>query len=388
MYRLKTLNPTVKGRAGSEYRLLTVALMLGNKFLDDNTYTNKTWAEVSGISVQEIHVMEVEFLSNMRYSLLASAEQWADWHKKLTRFEAYFNAASSIPAPVVSPIAVQAPILPSPISNQASPPSQAAYGQHPPPFSFVGQQWPGQYTTGISSHLPSMPELVPTLEIGSRKRSYDEGAEEPAPKRLHSEALPMPLSTHTSRQGGPPRLPVPNLSISTTQAMSGGHPAHSQVLPLLPPLAASGRAMSAVYPTTPSYAPHTHGAITPTAQLNQMQSGSQYGTPSRRHSPLSTANMMSMNSSPIAGAFHHSQNSPSIYLQQRSSPYKPVRLPHTLLHPPPSGALQGYSGSHDQMHYHPLGRRTDYRSGVVPEYVSHPAYHQQWPILPQPNFYN
>ena len=31
IYRLKTLNPTVKGKAGSEYRLLTVALMLGNK---------------------------------------------------------------------------------------------------------------------------------------------------------------------------------------------------------------------------------------------------------------------------------------------------------------------------------------------------------------------
>jgi hypothetical protein len=31
IYRLKSTNPTVRGRAGSEYRLLTVALMLGNK---------------------------------------------------------------------------------------------------------------------------------------------------------------------------------------------------------------------------------------------------------------------------------------------------------------------------------------------------------------------
>ena len=31
IYRLKKLNPTVKGKPGSEYRLLTVALMLGNK---------------------------------------------------------------------------------------------------------------------------------------------------------------------------------------------------------------------------------------------------------------------------------------------------------------------------------------------------------------------
>ena len=31
IYRLKTRNPAVKGKEGSEYRLLTVAIMLGNK---------------------------------------------------------------------------------------------------------------------------------------------------------------------------------------------------------------------------------------------------------------------------------------------------------------------------------------------------------------------
>jgi hypothetical protein len=31
IYRLKTLNPSVKGKVGSEYSLLTVALMLGTK---------------------------------------------------------------------------------------------------------------------------------------------------------------------------------------------------------------------------------------------------------------------------------------------------------------------------------------------------------------------
>ena len=31
IYRLKQINPSVKGKPGSEYRLLTVALMLGNK---------------------------------------------------------------------------------------------------------------------------------------------------------------------------------------------------------------------------------------------------------------------------------------------------------------------------------------------------------------------
>ncbi|RFU28820.1 hypothetical protein B7463_g7529, partial [Scytalidium lignicola] len=112
IYRLKIINPVVKARADSEYRLLTIALMLGNKFLDDNTYTNKTWAEVSGISVTEIHVMEVEFLSNMRYSLLVSKEQWEEWQQKLGKFWTYWHRA-----PVTVPLPTSVPNPHSPLPS-------------------------------------------------------------------------------------------------------------------------------------------------------------------------------------------------------------------------------------------------------------------------------
>lgn len=39
IYRLKKLNPTVKGKSGSEFRLLTVALMLGNKCKPDCAFS-------------------------------------------------------------------------------------------------------------------------------------------------------------------------------------------------------------------------------------------------------------------------------------------------------------------------------------------------------------
>ncbi|KAI9872942.1 MAG: hypothetical protein M1823_008041, partial [Watsoniomyces obsoletus] len=93
IYRLKKFNPSVSGKKGSEFRLLTVALMLGNKFLDDNTYTNKTWAEVSGISVTEIHIMEVEFLSNMRYDLYVSELEWKDWKSTLGLLGSFYEKA-------------------------------------------------------------------------------------------------------------------------------------------------------------------------------------------------------------------------------------------------------------------------------------------------------
>lgn len=71
--------------------------------------------------------------------------------------------------------------------------------------------------------------------------------------------------------------------------------------------------------------------------------------------------------------------SPSIYLQQRNSPYKPVRHVNKLLHPPPS-SLQHYHLANTlpptQMHYQPLGRRNDLRTGIVPEFALERAGYQ------------
>ena len=89
--------------------------------LDDNTYTNKTWAEVSGISVQEIHVMEVEFLSNMRYGLYVGEPEWRHWHTKLGRFWAYWSRASTMPlAPSPSLLLVR-PSPPPPTTAATAP---------------------------------------------------------------------------------------------------------------------------------------------------------------------------------------------------------------------------------------------------------------------------
>ncbi|KAK0125334.1 hypothetical protein ONS96_009183 [Cadophora gregata f. sp. sojae] len=383
IYRLKTSNPAVKGRSGSEYRLLTVALMLGNKFLDDNTYTNKTWAEVSGIAVGEIHVMEVEFLSNMRYSLLASKEQWADWHEKLRNIRNYCNRAAEAPTQV-SPQTYMTlhPNLPSPPSTQTSPPT---HPHLPPSSSFMnGHQWPvNNSLPPISSPLTNLPESE--YRGYTRKRSYDGEADEPVAKRV-TRPQTGPLqhgSTIPSLRQDARRLPVPDLTISTSQPMSNGYSASttmSQNAPVLPPL--SGRAMSTVY------APSTPSSWTPIPILTPSgHTTSGYSTPSRRHSPHSVQELLSYGSSPISANFPShipGHSSPSIFLQQRSSPYKPIRHVNTLLYPPPSASMHDYSINTDQMHYQPLGKRNDYRAGIVPDY-SHPNH--QWPALRQPNFH-
>lgn len=343
--------------------------------------------------------MEVEFLSNMRYSLLATKEQWEDWHVKLGRFWEYFERAARAPSTLPSPSAINPQsVLPSPpASMEPSPPALTTYPPNSVAYNY-SQQLPVNGANLLVASLPSMPDLVLELNLQppSRKRGYDESVNEPPAKRmtLSNPSQMVPHSMMPIHRQNLPRLPVPSLSVST---QISGYPAIPQNLPLLPPLGA-GRAMSTVYPSTPSWTPQPQASLTPTAStLNSgtiygtpstVHSGTIGGTPSRRHSPRPVQDIRSMNSSPISGNFPvstHNHNSPSFFLQQRSSPYKPVRLPNTLLYPPPSTSMHNFSTNIDQMHYQPLGKRNDYRTGIVPEYAAHPTY-QNWPALPQPNF--
>jgi len=77
---------------GHLYHMLTTALMLGSKFLDDNTFQNRSWAEVSHISVGELNVLEMDWLIGINWDLhIDSADQsglpawmvkWSDWQTK------------------------------------------------------------------------------------------------------------------------------------------------------------------------------------------------------------------------------------------------------------------------------------------------------------------
>ncbi|KAI8049445.1 cyclin-domain-containing protein [Gilbertella persicaria] len=76
-------NPSIEGAEGSEYRLFIVALMLANKFLDDNTFTNKTWSDVSGMKVHDLNIMEAEFLEALDYNLFVRQHEYDNWRHLL-----------------------------------------------------------------------------------------------------------------------------------------------------------------------------------------------------------------------------------------------------------------------------------------------------------------
>ncbi|KAG8905558.1 hypothetical protein FRB99_008663 [Tulasnella sp. 403] len=79
IYRLKCANPDIRVQEGSEMRLAVAALMLANKFLDDNTYTNLTWSQISHIALSEINLMEREFLLGVDFNLFVDQKAYEGW---------------------------------------------------------------------------------------------------------------------------------------------------------------------------------------------------------------------------------------------------------------------------------------------------------------------
>jgi hypothetical protein len=405
IYKLKNTNPTVKGKPGSEYRLLTVALMLGNKFLDDNTYTNKTWAEVSGISVQEVHIMEVEFLSNMRYSLFTSKEKWDDWHVLLGQFGTFYDRASKAPAQgALSPGGPSTPSLQlpsnfnsSPPNKRNSPPTTMSFSPCRSQFSNTPLLQPQATSTAVSPIGP-LPELGPLTQ---RKRSHDHSAE-PAPKRQayglasgpYSNAPLIPtLQAPINRSFEPPpsmnRLPpLPSLSIPNPYQAPPVQVNNWSELPLPLP---GARSMTMVYPPPVQWKQPVH---TPTSNASlPFSSHTPTADRSRQVSPYPP----SAGSSPVSASFPPSgqrQLSPSYFLNQRQSPYRPVRGVQTLLVPPPSTSMHNPARNigYEQMQYQPLGRPvTERRPGPLP-YLDHGAWsdmHQfhQLPVPQQPIFH-
>jgi len=55
--------------SSSLMKMLTTCLLLGSKFLDDNTFQNRSWAEVSSIPVQELNAMELAWLKDFNWEI-------------------------------------------------------------------------------------------------------------------------------------------------------------------------------------------------------------------------------------------------------------------------------------------------------------------------------
>ena len=90
MNAMKSHGP-YKATEGQVWRYLTVSLLLGSKFLDDNTFQNRSWSEVSGIAVSELNALEFDWVQAMNWRLYVNLdlskdyqawlENWREWQQ-------------------------------------------------------------------------------------------------------------------------------------------------------------------------------------------------------------------------------------------------------------------------------------------------------------------
>jgi hypothetical protein len=61
------------------FRLIVLGCMLANKWLDDHTFSNKTWHSISNVPIQTLNQLESLTLDIFAYDLSISAGDWSDW---------------------------------------------------------------------------------------------------------------------------------------------------------------------------------------------------------------------------------------------------------------------------------------------------------------------
>lgn len=71
----------------SALRMLTIGLLLGSKFLDDNTFQNRSWSEVSGFPVADLNKLEAEWLSTMDYNIYVNLDENLDFNAWMANWE-------------------------------------------------------------------------------------------------------------------------------------------------------------------------------------------------------------------------------------------------------------------------------------------------------------
>ncbi|KAF2268041.1 hypothetical protein CC78DRAFT_34285 [Lojkania enalia] len=214
MFYLSTRMPMLSGQPKTDshlFRLLTISLVLGSKFLDDNTFINRSWSEVSGIPVADLNLLEMEWLVAIEFKLHRDPTEqqgWVSWSEHWKDYQAHIAARSSRSSKL-SPIDTTVQRQRSLNQNKPLPPLpiQQSFSQ-PPPYEFTPKSAQTSYSSAstYSQYDPwrsandSSPASAPTT--GPTTPEYY-GASGPwAPTEGYSRRTmfgfpPLPHSTQT-----------------------------------------------------------------------------------------------------------------------------------------------------------------------------------------------
>ncbi|GJE84102.1 hypothetical protein PsYK624_001770 [Phanerochaete sordida] len=84
------------------FRLVLLGCMLANKWLDDHTFSNKTWHTISNVPVRSLNKLESLALDIFDHDLSVPTDDWSHWLKKIQAYHASLSSPA-FPQPISRP---------------------------------------------------------------------------------------------------------------------------------------------------------------------------------------------------------------------------------------------------------------------------------------------
>jgi hypothetical protein len=342
--------------------------------------------------------MEVEFLSQMRYNLFVSPQQWDDWKTTISRMYSYHREC--LRQRMVPKKVFYTNIPPSPPVTTI--PTSPSFNEQPPYMPMPSSPFRMHYAP-FSERMSSPHRVLPPMDdspgsasaavharITSRKRSREENPGLlPPTKRYQAQYNPGPLGIQMSQQSQRLHYPTdtiqhslqpqysekpqPRVSLSLTLPEQMHSPSYRQQHQPLYPL----QPISPSYPTSP----YAASPLSPFSTASNYNSLSPYAVPSHRQSQQTP--QPALLESQVPAGYSSGYSSPYKYLQNRFSPYAPVRpvrtLPSQFIPPRMQWSLIPPNAS-EELWYQPLGLHghSGLRKGI-PTYPNYnPEYQQQY----------
>ncbi|KAK9462976.1 uncharacterized protein V1516DRAFT_620573 [Lipomyces oligophaga] len=162
----------------TQYFLLIVSLVLANKFNDDNTFTNKSWSEVTGLPISDLTKFESSWLQMIDWKLnLSDSEMmiWSKWYNHWLDFVIRSMKKSASRG-----------ISPARLSNGAPHPSDSWYDIRGP------QDNMSRHRSGFVNSFGSFGALPQQQQ--QQQVSYPQYGEIPMQQRLYISPPPQQLS--------------------------------------------------------------------------------------------------------------------------------------------------------------------------------------------------
>lgn len=218
-------SPVLCGR-----RMFLAALISASKYLQDRNYSNRAWAKISGLPVNEINGNERAFLKVVDFQLHLPAEEFQRWTERL----AALASPSSSPSPVE-------PVRPSPMNS-----SQYGLGRSASTYSASSTEQ-AQLAANVRATGPLTARARLALNRGhsaaavlgasvssTREKGFPIAAARPAPATVSSVTPSQMQYREVASPSAMSSVSSSSSSFSSTDGLDGEHQVPKRQLRSLP----------------------------------------------------------------------------------------------------------------------------------------------------------